>query len=426
MYKIKSLYGNKLGDSGPNLAGLSSIFLNPKGYNILPYKHNYTKTGEYVETGFFIPAYTYIALPGCIDNRGVTDTKKARAYYENERNNLLDDPKSYMIECAEYCFTPDDALALEGDNQFDTNLLQEQLSNIILHKIGPRPVSGFLDYKFKPNTEEKEENICGFRWVPSPNGKIRILEEPELDESGRPYRDLYVAGIDSIDLGQSETASGTTDPSKFSIVIKKRTRGLEPSKYVAMYVDRPKDIREAYKNALKLLQYYNCKAVIEKSKVSLIMFFRDKKMDRKYLMRRPRATLNNKFTGKSNEYGVPATEEFIKHALELIGNYIADNCQEIWFQDMLEDLIKYSYENKRKFDIVASMEMAELGDEDMSGALPTEAIITKDQWKDVGWTKDKKGYIHFGVIEEQKVEPVDLFQNYDDDNRNRTSDPRYN
>lgn len=46
---------------------------------------------------------------------------------------------------------------------------------------------------------------------------------------------------------------------------------------------------------------------------------------------------------------------------------------------MLEDLIKYSYENKRKFDIVASMEMAELGDEDMSGALPTEAIITKDQ-----------------------------------------------
>ena len=72
------------------------------------------------------------------------------------------------------------------------------------------------------------------------------------------------------------------------------------------------------------------------------------------------------------------------------------------------------------------MEMAELGDEDMSGALPTEAIITKDQWKDVGWTKDKKGYIHFGVIEEQKVEPVDLFPNYDDDNRNRTSDPRYN
>ena len=62
MYEIKSLYDNKLGDSGPNLAGLSSIFLNPKGYNILPYKHNYTKTGEYVETGFFIPAYTYITF----------------------------------------------------------------------------------------------------------------------------------------------------------------------------------------------------------------------------------------------------------------------------------------------------------------------------------------------------------------------------
>ena len=32
---------------------------------------------------------------------------------------------------------------------------------------------------------------------------------------------------------------------------------------------------------------------------------------------------------------------------------------------MLQELIKYSYANKRKFDIVASIGMAELGDEEM-------------------------------------------------------------
>ncbi len=39
---------------------------------------------------------------------------------------------------------------------------------------------------------------------------------------------------------------------------------MDSPKYVAIYKDRPKDIREAFKIALKLLQYYNCKAVLEK------------------------------------------------------------------------------------------------------------------------------------------------------------------
>jgi len=34
---------------------------------------------------------------------------------------------------------------------------------------------------------------------------------------------------------------------------------------------------------------------------------------------------------------------------------------------MLQELLKYSYENKRKFDIVASMGMCELGDEELYG-----------------------------------------------------------
>lgn len=37
---------------------------------------------------------------------------------------------------------------------------------------------------------------------------------------------------------------------------------------------------------------------------------------------------------------------------------------------MLQELIKYSYANKRKFDIVASIGMAELGDEEMVGIIP--------------------------------------------------------
>jgi len=31
-----------------------------------------------------------------------------------------------MIKKAEYCFTPEDAFVLEGENQFDQELLEEQ------------------------------------------------------------------------------------------------------------------------------------------------------------------------------------------------------------------------------------------------------------------------------------------------------------
>jgi hypothetical protein len=106
------------------MEGLSKIFYNPKGFNILPYKHNYTKSGEYVYTGFFIPSFTFQAE--FTDNRGVTNSVKAREYYQKKRDALLGDPKSYLIECAEFCFTPEDAFAFEGDNTFNIELLAEQ------------------------------------------------------------------------------------------------------------------------------------------------------------------------------------------------------------------------------------------------------------------------------------------------------------
>jgi hypothetical protein len=38
---------------------------------------------------------------------------------------------------------------------------------------------------------------------------------------------------------------------------------------------------------------------------------------------------------------------------------------------MLEQMLNYSYEAKRKFDIIASMQCAEIADEELSGVTPT-------------------------------------------------------
>jgi hypothetical protein len=56
---------------------------------------------------------------------------------------------------------------------------------------------------------------------------------PEKDENGSivretasEMRNLYVAGIDSIDIGGKDTSELTKYPSDFCIVIKKRAYGM--------------------------------------------------------------------------------------------------------------------------------------------------------------------------------------------------------
>jgi hypothetical protein len=46
-----------------------------------------------------------------------------------------------------------------------------------LHKRGPRPVAGYIDYYYK-NSKHTIDNIDGYKWTPNPNGKVKILEHP--------------------------------------------------------------------------------------------------------------------------------------------------------------------------------------------------------------------------------------------------------
>lgn len=395
------------GDSGPQLEGLADAFYNPDSYDGLPYKHNYTENGESVVTGYFIPAYTIVALPEFIDKRGWTDPDKAKEYYIQQRNKKIGDPKALLLYSAEYCFTPEEALALEGENEFDTILLSEQLANITLHKIEPpqgKIQTGRLEYIFKENTERKVTNYTGFRWIEDNNSKIHILEHPIKIEDA-DYKNLYVAGIDGIDLGMNETSENTRDPSEFCVVIKKRAFGLQEPQYVAYYKDRPNDIDDAYRTTLKLLQYYNCQAVLESSKISILTWFRSRNVANKYLMKRPRACLSDINKGKTSLFGAQTTDVIIQHQLDLIRTYIRDYSHNIWFKELLEELIKYSYKNKRKFDMVAALGMAELGDEEMQGLSIKETNVSDKTQLLIGYWTDDQGIKHYGIIPNKEIIP---------------------
>lgn len=423
------------GDSGAKLEGLRTIFYNPDSFNVLPYRHNYSQTGDTVLTGYFLPAFSIIKGE-YMDNRGYTDPVKGKEYYDKQRARFLNSPKDLITYSAEYCYNPEEAFNLEGDNKFNKVNIAEQLTRIRALKECPPIESGYLEYTYKDGNHS-QQNITGFKWIINQNSKLKILEHPlwtlpeKRDENRNviwsppkeKIRNLYVIGIDGIDIGQAQTSEYTKDPSDFCLTVYRRAYGLEEPQFVALYKDRPDDIRECYKIAIKLAQYYNAIINIEATRQSIIPYARERKLLNLF-MKRPRATLTDAMKNTNKQYGTPATAAIIDHQTDLIADYVNDYCHLIWFDEMLDELNRYTDENKRKFDIVASVAMALLADEELQGQTPKIVEDRKDSWQDIGYYTDDLGNRRYGII--PNIKNQILSNNYFqyDNYGIRSSDPR--
>lgn len=427
------LMGGTGGETGPQMEGLRKMYYEPQLFGVLPYRHNFTKNGEYAITSFFLPAFRTIKELSLLDSRGWLDDEDGKAYFNKTRDLKAQDPEEFTTFCAEYCFDGEEAFSLEGNNKFNKILIAEQLASIRIHKDSPKPERGTLEYIFK-NGQHSKENITGLKWIKNNNGDVQIIEHPiwtqvSYDEEGNELKyekmnGLYVAGIDSIDLGMEDTSALTKDPSNFCIVIKRRQFGLKDPTYVAMYKARPNDVRDAYKTAIKLLQYYNCKANLEATRVSMLSWAREKKY-LNYFMYRPVATYPAGNNPKRRTIGTPASVAIIDHQTDLIRDYVNDFCHNIWFEEMLDELSRYTDEMKRKFDIIAAMGLCELGDEDMMGVTPRQIENTDDSFQDFGYYIDPEtGYRRKGIIPKKIITKATINSISYDNLGIRTSNPR--
>ena len=435
------IIGGTGGDKGPALEGLKSIYYNPEAYDVLPFRHKYTQTGEEALTGFFIPAFAQVWE--FLDHRGYCDQKKAKEKLQKARDKFLKDPEGLIQHCAEYCWNAEEAFNLEGDNKFNRILITDQLAEIRLHKRGPRPERGNLEYIFKTGKQTKE-NIDGFKWTPNASSKLQILEHPiwssefkhsptykyyDTEAIGTQYnemRDLYIAGVDGIDIGANDTSKETRDPSDFCIVILKRMMGLQEPQIVAVYKDRPGDEREAYKIAIRLCQYYNAKINIEATRKSFYTWAKDKGYGGMFV-RRPKATMNSDLSRTmSNQIGTPATKQIIEQHTSLTANFVEDYCHTIWFEEILQELMSYTDENKTKFDLIASLGMVFLLDQELSSRVPSEVKKEVEEFEDFGYYTDERGYKRWGVIPKPDKELlIRDNRNAYDPRRIDSSDPRH-
>lgn len=455
--ELVTVGGNKIGvivavgtggDEGASLAGLNKAYYNPSDFLILPFKHNYTETGDWVETAYFMPAYITMNKKGFVGDRGEYLLEKQKEYYLKRRASISD-PQTLLKHKAEQCFTAEEAFSAEGVNKFNKIKISDQIVRIRVMKDKPHIQRGYMQFTYSGPGRTRSD-ISGVKFIPKADGPIHLLQPPlwEISEDREPgetdemYRErkqleenqnfsskisnLYVAGIDGIDIGQAETSINTKDPSKFCTVIKRRVYGMKEPTYVAYYMDRPNDIREAYKQSIGLLMWYNCQANLEATRMSILTYARDNKFAQ-YFMRRPRVCsgdINNR-KRNNNQYGTTATVAMIDHQTDLVRDYIEDYCQNIWFLEFLDQLNLYTDENKGKFDIVAAMALCEVGDEELNDIIPKKVKDDSNKFRDIGYYKDEKGYTRFGVIPKQIQ--VQVKANWDNlyDGRNVTSDPRY-
>lgn len=423
------LFGGTGGDFGAPLEGLRDIYYNPRAFKVLPYRHSYTSDGTQIDSGFFVPYFLQSLREGMMDERGYPYIDKIKAELLEERENLRALPQTYAEKCAERCWNAEEAFALEGDNKFNKAALAEQMAKIRLHKIGPRPEKGRLSYIFKGSKPNLDE-VVGFNWVHDENSKLQILEHPiwtdeyfkqakkqrEKDLANgmtfedevtkyEPMKDLYIAGVDGIDIGKSQTSKETREPSDFCIVIKKRAMGTQEPTIVAMYKDRPNEVTTAYKIALTLIKYYNAKVNVEATRVGFLNWAKTAKQLR-YFMQRPQATLANIKSGSTQAYGTPATGAIIEMQTDLIATYIEDYSHTIWFEEIIDELQRYNDDNKTKFDIVAALGMVELADQELSHRVPTKVVSDTASFQDFGYWTDDKGYKHFGVIPKKEKQQI--------------------
>jgi hypothetical protein len=156
---------------------------------------------------------------------------------------------------------------------------------------------------------------------------------------------------------------------------------------VAFYTDRPYSKEEFYENCAKVAIYYDSQILIENNDDGFLKFFIDKKLTR-YLKERPRSA-DSPYSQASNKYGLHMKEHQKRLVTELVDEYVKKHWEDIYFVNLLEELLKYGTANT---DRVIAFGMALIHDMDNTKRVISEDDIT-EHYSLPTFSKDSNGRI---------------------------------
>jgi hypothetical protein len=374
------------------------IFFSPEAYELYIPKdcdRNKYEKGHAV----FMPAYTKYG--GCYESTGYTNEELALEKINIKRKSKEDDIEALNMLKQQYPLTLEEMFMKNTTRVFSSLDLAQQ-HTYITQKILKNDEDYFLrvgDLIFKNGMKE-------VIFVDNPNGRFKMIEEPErLD--GEVPKNLYCMGVDSIDMGNDDSADKTgKNRSKLGFLIKKRISPVNPlgdvcnNSYVAMYLYRADDVEDNYEDVLKAAIYFNCNVMLEYTRTRIVTYFKRYKQDWRFCKRPDIGS--SSFTESESVIGYKADEKTIKHYIGVIKEYIKEtSCRTIFFKELLEQLIDYTYEEKGKFDLIAAMGGCELHDEQLT----INHIVARKPNKEVsliGWYTDAFGVKRRGSLNDVK------------------------
>jgi hypothetical protein len=355
------------------------MYYNPEAFGIYGIT-DYSATGN--KKGIFVPCYKKHMLSPGIMETGMNDDNWAKGFYDNKRQTLQEtDMDEYYKHIQEHPFEDKEAFYLQGGTLWDIakiNMHKMRIDEELKH--APIMKRGDLFWK------KESGRIVGVEWCESKTGKIQIVEPPVL-VNNEVLPKLYIGGCDSYD-----SIDGKSNGSFF---IKKRMMSSQETNniYVCQYTDRPDDPNTFYENCLKICWWFNAQVNIEQTRTSIINYFKYRNMQR-FLMQKPKiAYTDNTVKLNKNIYGTPvfgkgADGKILKYGLEMVQNYLRLHLENLYFSDLLDELIQFNVDDRGKFDRVMAFIMTEIADDDLYGEY---AKVAEKILLDIGGFKTVNG-----------------------------------
>ena len=304
--------GGTGGDIETSSKDFMDMYYNADAFNLIP---------------MFIPATQ--CYHGFFDLKtGVSDEKGAQKKLISERDQLKksDNQKGFNLHIQNYPLTVEEAFLQTKSSKFNVAKINDQRSKILSSdSIKNQIQKGFLEW---------DGDEMQVQWIPDRDGPYRILAHPMPE-----YKGLDIGGIDSYDQDQASTDS------LGSAIIYRRFYNTDiASNYVvAEYTERPRTAEEFWDGCLKLAVYYNSQMLIEFTKIGIIDYF--KRMGgMKYMKERPTAAHSPK-TVNRNRYGIQMNKHTKAVMEQYLQKYVEDNCDDIYFIDLLDELANYGVRN---------------------------------------------------------------------------------
>lgn len=287
---------------------------------------------------------------------GETNQEAAQKYILMRREMASKSKTGYVKHIQSYPLKESEIFIKTEGGILDRKILTTQLIRLNEGEIPKLVQRGFMKWKdnervkklllraknSKERTKIRLEHNSKVKFVPDPEGTLYICDEP-INKPNSSYNP-DIGGIDSYDHEVDQ--SGKHSYGAMVVYRNYNGPGKEYDYPVAILKERGSGTSDDsfYEHSLMVAIWYNCETLIEYTKISIMNYWKDVGAQH-YLKERPQLEAIIGPTKAMQKYGQQMTKREKNLLTELLRSEIKESVFQIYFKDLIIDLIDYGDTN---------------------------------------------------------------------------------